>query len=246
MLSYRMTTEGRFLFRYRSYLPLILLLPFLWQLSSFHYLGDSAAVDYYWLVFCLVISAAGLGVRISTVGFVPVGTSGRNTKTQIAHCLNTSGWYSVCRNPLYLGNYIIGLGFAATLHDPVLVMAYTASLWLYYERIIAAEESFLAEEFGQEYRDWANRTPVIFPAFHLWEKPAMNFCWRTALRREYSAILLIPLVFFLVNMAEHYRIERRVTVDRGFAGILLVSAVVYVTLRTLKKHTRMLDVAGRS
>ena len=46
------------------------------------------------------------------MGFAPRGTSGRNTLGQVAEVLNTSGMYSVVRNPLYLGNFVIWLGLA--------------------------------------------------------------------------------------------------------------------------------------
>ncbi len=246
MLTQRLLNEGRILFRYRSYLPLIILLPFWWELGSFHYLLDSEEVEDFWLLGCLAVSVLGLMVRVTTVGYVPAGTSGRNTVVQKADSLNQTGWYSVCRNPLYLGNFLIGFGFALALHAPSLLLAYLSVFWLYYERIVAAEESFLAQKFGRQYTAWVSATPIFLPAFHLWRKPSLGFCWRTVLRREYSALLLIGIMFFLLDLSEQYSVERRVKIDPLFLSILLFSTLAYVTLRTMKKHSALLDVAGRN
>ena len=62
--------------------------------------------------------------------------------------LNTSGLYSVVRHPLYLGNYLMWLGvalFSRTWWAPVIV---SLVFWLYYERIMFAEEEFLRRQFG--------------------------------------------------------------------------------------------------
>ncbi|MGC9453013.1 MAG: methyltransferase family protein, partial [Oceanipulchritudo sp.] len=51
-----------------------------------------------------------------------MGTSGRNTKQQVAYSLNTTGFYSVVRNPLYLGNFFMYLGIALFTHHWWLVL----------------------------------------------------------------------------------------------------------------------------
>ncbi len=64
---------------------------------------------------CLALSYAGLVLRCLIVGFVPGGTSGRNTTEQRAVHLNTSGAYSVVRHPLYVANFVILLGVTLSL-----------------------------------------------------------------------------------------------------------------------------------
>ncbi len=58
----------------------------------------------------MVISFFGLALRVIVVGHAPYGTSGRNTREQVADTLNTTGMYSIVRHPLYLANYLIILG----------------------------------------------------------------------------------------------------------------------------------------
>jgi protein-S-isoprenylcysteine O-methyltransferase Ste14 len=104
--------SGSWLFRHRSYLPLLIVPLFLVGMVSFSYLGHNHTVNEFWQIFCMLISFLGLAVRIIVVGRAPVGTSGRNTREQVANALNTTGIYSVVRHPLYLGNYLIMIGFA--------------------------------------------------------------------------------------------------------------------------------------
>ena len=94
--------SGNWLFKHRSYLPLIIL-PLL-----FYSLFTPAKISFNLLFYVgLSISLLGECIRIITVAFAPTGTSGRNTKQQKATSLNQTGIYSIVRHPLYLGNFLI-------------------------------------------------------------------------------------------------------------------------------------------
>lgn len=242
MISQRMAIQGQWLFRHRGILPALLLIPGVWTLSQFRFLGGSHALQNAWEWVCLAVSLSGLVVRATTVGFVGSGTSGRNTQSQVAVELNTTGWYSVVRNPLYLGNYLIMLGIILVPADLSFVAVTGCLFWIYYERIIAAEESFLHEKFGTAYSDWAQRTPVFFPRLSGWISPVRSFSWRMALRREYSAVLLIGIAFALLNGIGHLVVEKRFYLDLASVVVLLISISVYMTLRSLKVHTKLLNV----
>ncbi len=245
MITQRMTDEGNWIFRYRGVLPLLLVFPAAWSMADFRYLGESHELQHIWSWGCVAISILGYILRITTVGFVPRGTSGRNTLAQRADSLNTSGWYSVMRNPLYLGNFLIGLGFVSTSVDLLLVLVYVGFFWLYYERVISAEECYLEQKFGAEYKAWAAVTPVFLPEFHLWRKPEMSFCTKTVLRREYSALLLIGVVFWVIDTIGHLIAEKRFYMDVSWTAFMLGCLTIFTILRSLKKHTHLLDVTGR-
>src|SRR5262249_60819948 len=63
-------------------------------------------------VACLGVSLLGLAGRVATVGFAPVGTSGRGRHEPRASRLNTTGMYSIVRNPLYVANFLVVIGIA--------------------------------------------------------------------------------------------------------------------------------------
>ena len=111
--------------------------------------------------FCVLIAVFGLLVRAYVVGHAPSGTSGRNTRSQIGEQLNTTGAYSIVRHPLYLGNFFIWLGVALVPGSWWLVFSLTAVFWIYYERIMYAEEEFLRDEFKKSYLRWARSNPRL-------------------------------------------------------------------------------------
>src|SRR2546422_497608 len=67
------------------------------------------------------------------------------------------------------------------------------AFWLYYERIMFAEEAFLRQKFGETYQRLAATTPAFFPRFGQWRKPSLPFSWRNVMRREYTALMLLIL-----------------------------------------------------
>lgn len=236
---------GNWLFRWRSYLPLAILGLCLGCMPYYNYPENSEKADHLWEVFCLIVSFTGLGVRIFTIGYTPSGTSGRNTKAQIADELNTKGLYSVVRNPLYLGNFFMYLGIALFLHNWWLLVSFILTFWLYYERIIFAEEAFLRNKFGIEYLQWARKVPLFCPRFNGYEKPALPFSFKNVLKREYSGFLGVVLTMFLLETTGELVVNKKLEFDTGWIIFLTMSFLVWLTLRTLKKKTTVLHVAGR-
>lgn len=115
-LQEELASQGNWLFRNRSLLPLaILFVGIAAHLFTLHTSGILFSTVFpYWHgyeIFCLIISMAGTFIHIYTVGHTPVHTSGRNTAGQVADSLNTTGIYSIVRHPLYLGNFLMWLAF---------------------------------------------------------------------------------------------------------------------------------------
>ena len=237
--------SGSWLFRYRSYLPLLILPIFALCLAGFTYLGKSHKLTECWQMFCMLISFSGLAIRVMIVGRAPLGTSGRNTREQVANSLTTTGIYSLVRHPLYLGNFLIMLGFAMVLHIWWLALLTTCIYALYYERIMLTEEAFLRERFGTKFEEWAAKTSTFIPKFTGFKPSPMPFSWRTVLQREYNAFFLIVAVFFLEDLLGDSIAEGRLKLDPIWFGAFLTAFAISTTLRTLKKRTRVLHVEGR-
>ncbi|BFN38059.1 methyltransferase family protein [Fidelibacter multiformis] len=236
---------GNWLFRWRSYLPLIVIAIFLLALREYEYPGHSEKLDHIWEVVCLLVSFLGLGIRIVTIGHTPRGTSGRNTKKQVAETLNTTGLYSVVRNPLYLGNFFMWLGIALFAHLWWLTLIYILVFWLYYERIIFAEEAYLRDKFGNEYLEWANKTPAFIPKLSQYRKANLPFSLRNVLRREYNGFFAVIVILFVLETVGEIFVKGRLEFDLGWIFLLGIGFVVWMVLRSLKKYTKVLYVEGR-
>ena len=237
--------SGRWLFRWRSYLPLVMFVVMFASFGYFSYPFGSELLDHVWEWFCVFVGLSGLIVRGLVAGYVPRRTSGRNTKQQVAETLNTTGMYSVVRNPLYLGNFLVGLAVALFLRVWWIPLIYLLSFMLYYERIIFAEEMFLRRKFGEDYLAWASHTPAFFPKFSQWQRPSLPFSMRTLVRREYqSAYGLILALFALEQLTEFY-LGHGWRVDAMWIWIVGLATCGYLIARFLHKKTDLLRVEGR-
>ena len=238
--------SGNWLFRWRSYLPLLLIFPVAVAAQQYHWPLHSHALQERWEIVCLVVSFGGFLVRILTVGFVPKGTSGRNAKKgQIAERLNTTGMYSVVRHPLYFGNFLIGLGMFMFYLFWWLVAIYVLAFWLFYERICFVEEDYLRRKFGDAFEEWSRNTPAFIPHPWKWRRPHLEFSLRSVLRREYGGMLAIATPFLALEASEHYVVEGHIPFEPFWVAFIIVSLAIYLTLRLLKKCTRLLYVEGR-
>ena len=243
-LKDEMTRSGAYLFRWRSYLPLLFVPVFGLALRNFNYLGGSERLDHVWEVLCFAVAASGLLLRALTVGYVPARTSGRNTKQQKADTLNTTGMYSTVRHPLYLGNFLIWLGAALFAHTCWLLLIAILAFAAYYERIMLAEEDFLRTRFGAEFEDWAKRTPAFIPAFSNWKPPALPFSWKSVLARENPAWFATIVTLFSLEVIGDFFMGKMPHFDPGWLLLLFAGTLTYTVLRWIKKR-RLLSVDGR-
>lgn len=244
-LHTELVRQGNWLFRRRSFLPLVFLAPLAVGVWTMRWPFGSYAFHILWEHVCLGVSLSGVLVRVLTVGYTPEGTSGRNTEGQIAETLNTKGIYATVRHPLYLGNYLIGLGAVMLPFEAWLVAIYTLAFWLYYERIMMAEEAFLHEKFGRSYKKWARRTSPFVPRPWRWTQPDLPFSLRNVLKREYTALALTILLHAMIEVCEHLAIDHRFKFEPVWFGMLMATVALYFVLRGLKRHTRWLHVEGR-
>ena len=235
-----MEKSGHWLFRWRSYLPLVIVALVPAALKHYTYPFGSHRYDQRWELVCLGISLLGFAIRVLTAGYTPRRTSGRNARKQVADSLNTEGIYSVVRNPLYLGNFIVALGPALVLHIWWVPVIYILVFMLYYERIVFAEEVFLRNKFGQQFMDWASRTPVFLPRLTQWRSPGRRFNVRQVLRREHQTLFGIVVVFFLIEMAAEWRLGNPVLGDTMWNVLAGAALVFFLVIRLLRKCTTVL------
>ena len=243
-LADHFTRSGDLLFRWRSYVPLVLLPLFGLAFLDVRGEGPAGLPARWWQIVCLLVSSAGLALRAFTIGTAPAGTSERSTVDPRASELSTSGVYSVMRHPLYFGNTLVALGLAGVVGRWYLPAIVCLVSLLYHERIAAREEAFLEERFGDTFRRWADRVPALIPKPGLFEPSPVHFNWRDVARREVHGLLVIGAGFFVFDLALRAAAVGRVEPDPWWTGLFAATAVLFVVVLGLKKLTRVLERRG--
>jgi protein-S-isoprenylcysteine O-methyltransferase Ste14 len=94
---------------------------------------------------------AGLAIRSWAAGILHKGSQ-----------LTTVGPYAIIRNPLYLGSFMMMVGFGTLIDQWQIWIALTPFLVLFVYAV-KAEERLLAERFGQAWIDYEKCTPRFIP-----------------------------------------------------------------------------------
>lgn len=243
--------QGNWLFRYRSILPLFILvigiIVFLW--TEFHpenFALKGTSYEIYYETFCLLVSLFGLFIRVYTVGHTLDGTSGRNTaEGQVAIALNSTGIYSIVRHPLYLGNFFMWLGPAMLNGQVWFIVSFCLFYWVYYERIMFAEEQFLRRKFQNQYTDWAANVPAFIPSFKNFVKPVLSFSWKKVIRNEKNGLLSVFLIFCFFDIVGEM-IEKKGTYNYFLIGGFIVSLLFFMIIQYMKKRTTVFNEIKRA
>jgi protein-S-isoprenylcysteine O-methyltransferase Ste14 len=168
---------GAVLFRHRGWLPLLFLgiplvmpggtSPFRWEVG-------------------LALIVIGEAIRLA--GVAAAGTVTRRRSRNV-HRLVTYGIFAWARNPLYIGNFLIWMGFV-TISGVLWFLPFAILLFaVEYELIVRYEEGVLESIFGREYLDYKNETPRWIPRPPKGPQVVGDYHWGEAFRSEISTFL---------------------------------------------------------
>ncbi len=236
--------QGNFLFKYRGQIPVLLFLiaiPFLYYTPDVNFI-----FQFYWNIVSVLVSILGFAIRFYTIGTTPKGTSGRNTKEQIAEFLNSTGIYSVVRHPLYLGNYLIWLGITIFTYNIYYTIIISLLFWIYYERIMFAEERFLERKYGEKYLNWSRSVPAFLPSFKNFKKSTFLFSVKSIMRREYASVLAAVIGFTFIDLVRLSIRNSNISISPFILQILIVVSIIVFILRSIKHYTNILEEKDRS
>lgn len=241
LLCEYLTEKGNTLFRWRGY-TYFFVLPLLYlERGHFHYPFQNHLADTCYEMLCLLVSLCGITIRILTIGFVAPRTSGRNKRAQYAESLNTTGMYSICRNPLYLGNYLVFLGITLLGQDWQLAIINTFLFAALHLPIIMTEEKYLLQKFGDEYREYVSVVPCFVPRPSLWKRSALRWNWWMVLRREHDTVFSLVVVNVIIGCMRESVIREQLSMDAGWTIVGLVSLFLWLAVKVAKKYSRRLD-----
>lgn len=167
---------GEVLFRNRGWLPVpFLAVPLLVS-------GEQRPIT--WIIGLVMVA---IGELIRLAGVAAAGTVTRRRSRNVQRLVDY-GAFAWCRNPLYVGNWCIWLGFVVISGVlwflPVAMLLFAVE----YHYIVRYEEGVLESIFGQTYLDYKARTPRWLP-----RPPAVStsgpHAWGEAIWSERSTVL---------------------------------------------------------
>jgi protein-S-isoprenylcysteine O-methyltransferase Ste14 len=191
-----MARLGAWLFTQRTWLPLPLALALLLLPST-----DPSPV-LFWAGAALV--AAGEAVRVWAVAHI--GSVSR-TRTDRVGPLVETGPFAHIRNPLYVGNATLWVGFALSAGLPWVAPVFLALLGFEYHAIVRWEEQLLESRLGDAYRGYMARVPRWVPTLSASNKisSARLFSWQATLFSERGTLIAIAVGYLLLAVKEGLR-----------------------------------------
>lgn len=127
-----------------------------------------------------------VGAIVSIVGLlIRAWASGHIRKNQN---LAVSGPYAYTRNPLYLGSFLLGVGFCIASGVWWLALLFIILFLGIYLPVMRVEAEDLTKIFGGDFEEYSTNVPLFFPRLTAWKKSVEKFDFQLYLRyREYRA-----------------------------------------------------------
>jgi protein-S-isoprenylcysteine O-methyltransferase Ste14 len=94
------------------------------------------------------------------------------------------GPYSICRNPLYIGTFLISLSTALLLRSLTFAIGILLGAAYFALATVPAEERYLRSTLGEAYERYCRRVPRFWPRWSAFHTPAEVRVNVRALRRE--------------------------------------------------------------
>jgi protein-S-isoprenylcysteine O-methyltransferase Ste14 len=236
---------GNFFFKYRNFLFIFLYL--LLFIPSPHLFPYRIFGEYYWvwpIVIGLLITITGQAIRGATIGLAYIVRGGKEGKVY-AEDLVTTGIFSHCRNPLYVGNVLMLFGVGVLANSLIYTVVVMPLFFFIYQAIVLAEENFLRNKFGERFNDYCSRVNRWVPSLTNMGSTfsSMEFKWKRWILKEYNtqAVWLIGIVLILLfkyPQLTNYDEQKRNTLALIIVPFL---GLLYLFVRWLKKSKRMVE-----
>jgi protein-S-isoprenylcysteine O-methyltransferase Ste14 len=228
-----MVTIGNFLFHFRNGL-----FPLVYALLIFK--SQPLIADYRLAALVgFLVAASGQILRAVTVGLEYIIRGGRDRQVY-AEKLVQGGLFAHCRNPLYVGNYVILLGVSLASNSILFCMIAVPFFAFAYWAIIAAEENYLRKKFGPEFDEYCARVNRLMPNLSGVSRTlaGMRFNWRRLITAEYGSAYIWMAAIPLVTLKNTWMVDQYDSSNPIVWiswSLLAVATLGYALARFLKK-----------
>ena len=236
---------GNFFFKYRNFLFIFLYL--LLFIPSPNLFSEELFGPNYWIwpiVIGLLITITGQAIRGATIGLAYIVRGGKEGKVY-AEDLVTTGIFSHCRNPLYVGNVLMLLGVGVLANSLMYVFVVMPLFMFIYQAIVLAEENFLRNKFGEAFNAYCKRVNRWIPSFRNLSSTfqSMEFKWKRWVLKEYNTQLVWLVGITLILLFRYPQLTNGDEQKRNLFAFIIVPflGICYLFVRWLKKSKRMVE-----
>jgi protein-S-isoprenylcysteine O-methyltransferase Ste14 len=189
-----MVRAGGWLFRKRTSIPLPIVLALLLVPAP---PPDGRAA---WMTWSGVAGIVA-GELIRLWGVHHIGSVSRTRSDRLGPLID-HGPFAMVRNPLYIGNVLLWVGFAMTAQLLWLAPFVFALLAIEYHAIVRWEERLLESRMGESYRNYLRRVPRWIPnlAGRSTSRSDGSFSWGQTLYSERGTLIAIGAGFLLLAL----------------------------------------------
>ena len=164
--------------RYRAFIGIVSLMATIYVAKP---TAKSIAIGFFFMMF-------GTFFRAWASGYI-------NKNMELA----TDGPYSMTRNPLYFGNFILGVGIAIASNSLYGYIIFAIYYFVFFPALIIIEKNRMKKLFGEKYDKWAKHLNSFFPSIKKLDFSGFNISFYMK-NREYKVIyftlfIVITLIF---------------------------------------------------
>jgi protein-S-isoprenylcysteine O-methyltransferase Ste14 len=143
-----------------------------------------------------------LGEALRLWGVRHIGAISRTRSDRLGPLVDT-GPFAVVRNPLYVGNIALWVGFALVARLPWLAPVFALLLAAEYHAIVRWEEELLEARLGEAYRGYAAQVPRWIPRLSRRDSSprverSMPFSWTETIFSERGTLIAIAVGYALL------------------------------------------------
>lgn len=195
------------------------------------YFQESRAEELYENL-CLLFSFFGFVVYAYALG-TSTALSGKKIKGRVAESYHGTGLYSVVRHPKFIGMVIMWMGPALMTGFLWFEIAYWLFCWLYFERIMFAEEMHIRNQLSSNYRNLTEKIPAFIPNIFLFRK-SQTFNWRKALLKENNQFTYVVMAFFIFDFCSEM-IDGKPQLNKLLSIVLIITFASNIALSIYKR-----------
>lgn len=164
----------------------------------------------------------GALLRMSARGY-------KKAVSQQSIALVTGGPYKLVRNPMYLGTFLVGVGFIFPLFPLWTIAIFATVFYLRFVIEIRKEQKYLLAAFGSQYEEYCKTVPAFIPTIisvgrvTFKEIFPWKYLWTT---KEKYGLVYLPILNVLFWFLQQHLLWRGMTYIPVFANALIALAML--------------------